>query len=127
VGGGDQEAPISRASSAGSRRLGSRGRVHRIQRNPDSSLAYIHLLGREMAAKLPKACGIVHAWRVTMVAGEGHRPGHSERAAHPAGPRPQFSLGELLQSRKHRFPSRASKYLVVAYWGSTSPQLRGGR
>jgi hypothetical protein len=95
--------------------------------NPDSSLAYIHLLGREMAAKLPKACGIVHAWRVTMVAGEGHRPGHSERAPHPAGPRPQFSLGELLQSRKHRFPSRASKYLVVAYWGSTSPQLRGGR
>lgn len=38
-------------------------------RSIDSTLAYIHLSGRELAEKLNSSMGYIHAWRVQMLAG----------------------------------------------------------
>ena len=41
-------------------------------RSTDSTMRYIHLSGRDLAAKLNAGMGQIHAWRVQMLTGSGH-------------------------------------------------------
>lgn len=44
-------------------------------RSTDSTLQYIHLSGRELAARLNSSMAQIHAWRVGMLTGSGSAGG----------------------------------------------------